>query len=198
MNAKAKTVLSVVAFAVFIGLAVFAYNTLSKNVTPRNLIEIAPSQNSSISSGQATSNQSEEKIKAPDFTVLDSKGNSVKLSDMLGKPVVVNFWASWCPPCKSEMPEFNEVYQELGEEVAFMMVDLVDGQRETQEKGAQYIQEQDFSFPVYFDMQQEAADAYGITAIPTTLFIDKEGYLVTGVQSAIDAKTLRKGIDLIR
>jgi peroxiredoxin len=77
-------------------------------------------------------------------------------------------------------------------------VDLVDGQRETKETGAQYIEEQGFSFPVYFDVEQEAASAYGILSIPTTLFIDKDGYIVTGVQGAIDAKTLRKGIDLIK
>ncbi|MBP3544577.1 MAG: TlpA family protein disulfide reductase, partial [Lachnospiraceae bacterium] len=73
-----------------------------------------------------------EKVPAPDFTVIDAEGNEVKLSDMRGKPVVVNFWASWCGPCKMEMPEFEEVYKELGDEVHFMMVNLTDGWQETQ------------------------------------------------------------------
>ncbi len=77
-----------------------------------------------------------------------------------------------------------------------MMVNLVDGQRETTETGAQYITDQGFAFPVYFDTEQEAAGAYGIMSIPTTLFIDKDGYIITGAQGPIDAETLKKGIEL--
>jgi thiol-disulfide isomerase/thioredoxin len=202
MNQKTRTILSIVVFALFIGLAVFAYNVLSKDVSPQNTI--ATTQNSRDVSQPyretfpAARNEENEKLEAYDFTVVDSEGSSVKLSELLGKPVVLNFWASWCPPCKIEMREFDEVYAEAGEEITFMMVDLVDGQRETKETGAQYIEEQGFSFPVYFDTEQEAAYAYGIMSIPTTLFIDKDGYIVTGALGAIDAETLRKGIDLIK
>jgi thiol-disulfide isomerase/thioredoxin len=96
------------------------------------------------------------------------------------------------------MREFDEVYAEVGEDINFMMVDLADGQRETIEAGTQYIEEQGFSFPVYFDTEQEAAYAYGIMSIPTTLFIDKDGYIVTGAVGAIDAETLRKWIDSVK
>ena len=77
------------------------------------------------------------------------------------------------------------------------MVDIVDGQRETVEKGTDFIAEQEFTFPVYFDTKQEAAYAYGINSLPTTLFIDKDGYLVAAAQQMIDQKTLEKGIDMI-
>ncbi len=142
--------------------------------------------------------QQANKTKAPDFTIIDSNNNSVKLSDFFGKPIVLNFWASWCPPCKSEMPDFNEVYGDVKGDITFMMVDLVDGQRETVDKGKKYIQEQGFKFPVYYDSKQEAAYAYGIQSIPTTIFIDKDGYIVTGIKSAINKKTLLQGIDYIR
>jgi thiol-disulfide isomerase/thioredoxin len=198
MNQKTRTILSIVVFALFIGLAVFAYNVLSKDVSPQNMIASAQNgRNASQETFPAAQNEENEKTEAYDFTVIDSDGNSVKLSELLGKPTVLNFWASWCPPCISEMLEFDEVYAEVGEDINFMMVDIVDGQRETKETGAQYIEEQGFSFPVYFDTEQEAAYAYGIMSIPTTLFIDKDGYIVTGAQGAIDAETLRKGIDLI-
>lgn len=192
MNSKLKVVISAAAFALFIGAAAFAYNILSDKEPPR--IEIEQSE----AVPQASDGESDEdRIKAPDFTVQDIDGNFVKLSDMLGTPVVVNFWASWCPPCKMEMPEFDKVWQEFEPNVAFMMVDLVDGQQETAEKGAEYVAEQEFSFPVYFDTAQEAAYVYGIRSIPTTLFIDSEGYIVTGAQGAIDEEALRKGIGLI-
>ena len=95
------------------------------------------------------------------------------------------------------MPEFDKVYKELGSEVQFMMVNLADGQRETVHKGKQYINEQQFSFPVFFDTSQEGSYTYGIRAIPTTLFIDQDGYLVTGAQGAIDEATLRRGIGMM-
>lgn len=195
MNKKAKTILLVIAFAMFISIAVFAYNTLSKKVSPQNDIGVTPNQSEVSETSQDTEKR---KTKAPDFTVFDANSNPVKLSDLFGKPIVLNFWASWCPPCKGEMPEFNEVYKEVGKDIIFMMVDLVDGQRETKEKGAQYIKAEGFSFPVYFDTKQDAAKKYGIMSIPTTLFIDKDGYIVTGAQGAIDTKTLKKGIDLIK
>jgi hypothetical protein len=96
------------------------------------------------------------------------------------------------------MPDFNKVYLELGNEVQFMMVDLVDGQRETVAIGTKYIKDNNFSFPVFFDVNREASYTYGIRSIPTTLFINKEGYIVTAAQGAIDEHTLRRGIALIR
>jgi len=200
MSKKTKTILLFAVFALFILLAVYAYNLLGQKVTPQNQIDVTQEKGevSPTQDGDAPEVQEEEKTKAPDFTVLDKDGNSVKLSDFFGKPIVLNFWASWCPPCKAEMPEFNEVYLEVGQDITFMMFDLVDGQRETQEKGAQHVEDQGYSFPVYFDTNQDAASTYGIMSIPTTIFIDKDGYIVTGAQGGIDAETLRKGIGMIK
>ena len=195
MDKKTKTITLTAAFVLLIAVAAFAYNTLSQRVSPQSNIDVTQDK------GQVSQDRQEEeakKMKAPDFTVLDADGNTVRLSELFGKPIVLNFWASWCPPCKGEMPEFNKVYGEVGQDITFIMVDLVDGQRETQEKGAQYVKGEGFTFPVYFDTEQEAANKYGISSIPTTIFIDKDGYIVTGAQGAIDEKTLQKGIDLIK
>jgi len=141
--------------------------------------------------------QDDKRTPAPDFIVQDIDGNDVKLSDMLGRPVVLNFWASWCPPCRAEMPEFDQLYGELGEKVSFMMVCVVDGSRETRESGWAFIEENGYVFPVFFDTRQEAAMQYRIRSIPTTLFIDADGYVVTWAEGAISEETLRLGISYI-
>ena len=139
----------------------------------------------------------DEADRAMDFTAYDREGNAVALSDMLGKPVVMNFWASWCPPCREEMPAFEKVYAELGADVQFMMVDMVDGWGETAEEGMEYVDEQGFTFPVYFDTDMDAALTYGVRSIPMTFFIDAEGYIVTSATGAIGEESLRAGIALI-
>ena len=209
MTVKTKAILSICAFAVFIVGSVLLYNYL-KDLEPappvlatqatRDLSTTAPSQDIQVEDTPgtvATDPPADDRTPAPDITVYDADNNPVLLSSMQGKPVVLNFWASWCPPCKSEMPHFDTVNAELGQSIHFMMVDLTDGARETVDIGKAYIEEQGFSFPVYFDIDNEAGYVYGIRSIPTTLFIDKDGYIVAGVQGAIDEATLRQGIEMI-
>lgn len=129
MNKKVKTVLLIMAFALLIAIAVFAYNSLSQKVSPQNNIDVTHNEDEASQTEQETEmpqtgqenataqteqDEETEKVEAPDFTVLDMDGNPVKLSDMFGKPVVLNFWASWCSSCKTAMPGFNEVYGEVG------------------------------------------------------------------------------------
>lgn len=135
---------------------------------------------------------------APDFTVTDASGNVVQLSDFLGKPVVLNFWASWCGPCKSEMPDFESAYVEYGNDIHFLMVNLTDGYQETVELAQEFINEQGYTFPVYFDTEnQNATITYGVFSIPTTYFIDAEGNFVAHAKGALDMETLQKGISMI-
>ena len=154
--------------------------------------------NEGASDSASDGDDADERIPAPDFTVEDYDGNKIKFSDMIGKPVVVNFWASWCPPCKSEMPVFNDMYEEFGGDIHFMMIDAVDGSRETKKTGSKYISDKGYTFPVYYDVNQDALMKYGIRAFPTSIFIDSEGYVAAGVEGAIDEATLRRGIELIK
>ena len=134
---------------------------------------------------------------APDFTVYDREGNAVKLSDFRGKPVVVNFWASWCGPCKMEMPDFQTAYETYGEQVTFLMVNLTDGSQETVDSAWEYISGQGYTFPVYYDTQFIGAMAYSVTAIPMTCFIDAQGNLVSRKMSALSADQILEGLEAI-
>jgi len=182
-NNKIKTLIGIIAFAIFLGTVFWGYTYLS-NTNKLNSDTISSSQKSPLRA-------------APDFTVIDEAGNPAKLSDFSGQPIVLNFWASWCPPCKSEMPYFNKTYGEKKDAVVFLMVDFVDGERETTATGLQYVQDQGFDFPIYFDTNQEAANAYEVTSIPTTYFINAAGEIVTKHQGAIDEDALNKDIQLI-
>lgn len=147
----------------------------------------------------ASSDNTENKLtKAPNFTVYDLDGNEVNLSDFFGKPIIVNFWASWCGPCKMEMPDFNEAYQLLNEDITFLMVNMTDGSRETVDIASSFIEKSGYTFPVYYDTSFSAAITYSVSSLPTTYFIDADGNLIAHARGAIDAATLQKGIDMIK
>ena len=146
---------------------------------------------SGASSGQSTTNP------APNFTVLDKDGNTVEFSSKKGKPIILNFWASWCPPCKAEMPDFEEAYKKYGDKVEFMMVNLTDGNRETLQKAKDHVSSNGYTFPVYFDTQSTAAYAYSISSVPATYIIDAEGNIVAHAIGMITANDLEAAILLV-
>lgn len=204
MKKKIGLLLLVLALVLLLAGAYVLYQSFGKTAAPDSLVlnssavssEAASSQDSQASTSSQASSQP-EKVLAPDFLVYDREGNEVRLSDFQGKPVVLNFWASWCGPCLLEMPDFNEKYQELSGEVEFMMVNMTDGSRETVESASACIDGKAYTFPVYYDTDSNAAMTYGVSSIPNTYFIDSEGYAVAQARGTIDADTLNRAIELI-
>ena len=190
MDKKKTLILIVLALALLIAGASVLYSRLGENWAPEQL---------AVAETTATEETGTEppRVPTPDFTVYDAEGNGVKLSDYFGKPIILNFWASWCGPCKMEMPDFNEKSQELAGEVQFLMVNMTDGSRETVETASAFIEEQGYTFPVFFDTTSEAAYTYGAYSLPTTYFIDAEGFAIAQATGAIGADMLQQGIDLI-
>lgn len=183
---KKKILILVLILAVLMAAASILYKQLAGNHDPGTSVN--------NSQGETTS---EEKFAMPDFTVYDAEGNQIHLSDFRGKPVILNFWASWCGPCKSEMPDFDSKAAELDGKVVFMMVNLTDGYQETVDSASAFIKEQGYSFPVYYDTEQNAAQTYGVNSVPITYFIDAEGYGIARAMGAIGAEDLQRGIDMI-
>lgn len=138
-----------------------------------------------------------KEYEAPNFTVLDSELRDVELYDYIGKPIVLNFWATWCYYCKVEMPDFNEAAEKY-KDVAFMMVNYTDGNRETVKSASDFIRDEGYTFPVFYDTMLRAADAYGIEAFPTTYFIDARGRIVFSREGMMDGAALEYYIEKIR
>ena len=136
-------------------------------------------------------------VTAPDFSSTSAEsGETVKLSDKFGKPIVINFWASWCYPCKSELPDFEEMYKKYGNEVEFMMVNLTSG-NETKEVASAFIESCGYTFPIYYDTMSSGTMAYGIRAVPLTVFVNKDGSIAAYYNQKIDGETLENGIKSI-
>lgn len=180
MNRKILTIILIVLFAALLIAATVWYNKLSKNYDNGNITE--------------DSDQSAEI--APDFTVYDAEGGSVKLSDKLGKPVVINFWATWCGPCKMELPAFQNMFDKYGDEVEFMMVNMTNG-RETEDGVKEFISNNGLSFPVYFDKDMDAAVTYNLRTIPRSMFINSDGTIANSHIGVLSEDSLEKYIENI-
>ncbi|MAT65258.1 MAG: thioredoxin [Gammaproteobacteria bacterium] len=118
-----------------------------------------------------------EPVPAPDFALEDMDGETHRLSDLRGQVVMVNFWATWCPPCREEMPSMEAVYQGLkGEGFQVLAVN----QWESPDQVFPYMGQLDVypSFPVLFDRDSSVAEAYGVKGLPTTVLIDPQGRVV--------------------
>ncbi|MBR6740234.1 MAG: TlpA family protein disulfide reductase [Clostridia bacterium] len=177
-------------FGVILGAALL-YDRLGGSA--ENLTPVAGSTTADESGGGTSGTER----RMYDFTVYTLSGEAVSLSDFVGKPVVLNFWASWCSPCKGEMPEFEDAYRRYGKDIHFLMVNMTDGRSETVESASDFVRSEGYTFPVYYDTDTDAAMQYAVSSIPMTFFIGDDGIVVAYAVGAIDGDTIQRGIDMI-
>lgn len=133
-------------------------------------------------------------IPAPDFTLTDQFGEEHTLSDYKGKTVFLNFWATWCPPCKREMPEIQKLYEDYGGNEDDLIVLGVAGPNMGREGDVDsikdFLEENEYTFPVVMDETGILFSQYGISAFPTTFMIDKDGNVFGYVESALTGEIM--------
>ena len=122
----------------------------------------------------------EQAIPAPDFVLKDQYGNTHTLSDYEGKTIFLNFWATWCPPCRAEMPDIQKLYESYSQEGDNALIVLgvaapLMGQEKSEEEIAAFLEENGYTYPVLMDTEWELFGQYGIYSFPTTFMIDREG-----------------------
>ena len=122
---------------------------------------------------------------APDFTLQNLEGQSISLNDLKGKPVLINFWATWCGPCVFEMPYLQEIHDEWSGK-GLMVLAINRG--ESSSKVEQFLQSNNLSLPVLLDTKLDVFRRYNIRSIPTTFFIDKDGIIQVKVIGAFPNK----------
>ncbi|MGP4081848.1 peroxiredoxin family protein [Pseudalkalibacillus sp. R45] len=135
---------------------------------------------------------------APDFTLETMDGGSVKLSDFKGKNIIVNFWATWCPPCRAEMPEMQEYY-EANKDNNFVILAVNMTKTEKSQMDVKQFVEEDFelTFPVVMDLKHEVTNTYEVTGYPTSYFIDKEGVIQYKVVGAMNQDVIKRQIAMM-
>ena len=199
MKQSVKATIWAIAIVLVLGGAFVGYRLLKENYDQNQQMSsqtasMPSSQAASTSSLQATSSAIKTS-QTSDFTVYDADGNKVALSSKFGKPIVLNFWATWCGPCRAELPDFNKVSKELGDKVQFFMVNVDDPGTEADVKN--FLTENGYTFPVYYDTDYDGIGAYNVTGIPVTYFINADGQLAATQRGTISEDTLRANIDKI-
>lgn len=151
---------------------------------------------------ETSTNEDSDKIRAIDFTLYDQYGNKHKLSEYRGKTIFLNFWATWCPPCRGEMPYIEELYKEYKDnnnDVIILGMAFPNlGSEGSKEDIIKFLDEGNYTFPVVFDEEGAQLYQYGISAFPSTLIIDKDGYIDKYVPGAMNKGTMKDLIEGVR
>lgn len=128
---------------------------------------------------------------APDFALIGMDGNEHRLSEVK-KPVLINFWASWCGPCRAETPDLNRLYNKYGEEFEILAVNVTVNDKE--ENAKKFVHFFDIKFPILFDRTGEVTEMYQVLGFPTNIFVDKSGKIVFIANGLLSPEQLERKV----
>jgi thiol-disulfide isomerase/thioredoxin len=187
---KKYIILSVIAVIIF--GAVFEVNNYNNSKKKTQIESRENSNTASVKSNSSSStdvNKEVLKVQANDFKLQDLSGKNVSLSDFKGKKVFLNFWATWCPPCRGEMPDIEKLYDETKNSDLVILAINIGEDRDTVQS---FLKSNNYNFNVLLDIRQSTAGKYNISGIPTSYFINKDGTVSakkTGAMSLLEMKS---------
>ena len=190
-----KKTLIVLIAAIVIGISIFTVNNYNTSNTKAKSVQEATSKNDSDQSNSSNAttdtigiNPNASKIKAADFKLKDLEGKELSLSDLKGKKVFLNFWATWCPPCKAEMPEIEKLYQETkNSDLVIVTIEI----GEPLDTVKSFIDSNNYHFKVLSDPDQSVAAQYNIASIPSSYFIDVDGNIISKHSGAMNIDQMK-------
>lgn len=189
-------VIALVALVVVIALGLFGYSMLA-GTADRPSVE-SPSGIASTTDTSAEASRSLPQLSSYDATLHTESGDArtlVQIAD--GKPLIMNFWATWCPYCVQEMGDFQELYNTYGDRISFAFIDVADGRRETVSDAAAWLRDNGYTLPAYYDTTGEASAIYGATSLPTTAIVDANGTILNVSPGMIDSANMRRILDAL-
>ena len=134
---------------------------------------------------------------APDFTAATLDGRSVTLSQLRGHAVVINFWASWCVPCRAEAPEFQRAYEQHHGD-GLTVLGVYDALSDSRDNAQAFVKEFNMGYPIPLDVDGKVSDAYRVPGLPTTFFIDAQGVIRNLIMGQLDRADLAQGLEMIK
>ena len=190
----------VISVIIIVSMIVVTVKTNFENKSRTNVVEEYPSGliedlPSDLKDENIDSESGVEKDEiAPDFELITLTGETVKLSDYRGKKVMLNFWVSWCSPCRIEMPYMEDYYEEYKEteNVEVFAVNMSHMERDRSKTVKNFVDEHQLTFPILLDEEGEVTDLYEVRAYPTTYIINTEGIITDKINHAINEEKIKE------
>jgi cytochrome c biogenesis protein CcmG/thiol:disulfide interchange protein DsbE len=180
MTSRVKLLSTIAGVALLVSVLLIAFSQIRRAIAPAPQQMEESSTPNSEEHGPVAAGQ-----KAAPFKLMDLQGDSVSMADLHGKVVFLNIWATWCAPCREEMPSMEKLYERLQGDKGFVML-AISQDTSSREEVMAYVKKHGYHFDVLLDPKNAVAEAYNVSGVPETFIIDREGRIVAHHSGAFD------------